>query len=160
MTVPPHPLPSSRAAPAAPLGSGRLADLRTEVGRFRICEPRRRFPPAVHVGRPAGPRESAALTETKGYDAGLRADVVSRLLDLLAWDLPEEPAAWLTRPGDLEPQDVDLAWLAASHLAFAMHGRSLASYYVITRAGWLEMRSGQRRVWKRLRLRRAGQPQP
>jgi hypothetical protein len=131
-----------------------LADLRTEVGWFRSGQVRRRFPAALQVGRLAGPRQTATLAEPPAYDAGLRADVVSRLLDRLPSGGPTEPAAWLTRPGDLTPQDADLAWLAASHLAFAMHGRAPAGFYVVTRAGWLDLRSGERRVWKRLRLTR------
>jgi hypothetical protein len=131
-----------------------LADLRTEVGRFRAGQVRRRFPTTVQVGEPAGPRVSTRLADAQGYDAGLRADIVSGLLDLQPAGVPAASSAWLTRPGDPEPQDCDLAWLAASHTAFAMHGRRLSGFYVVTRTGWLDLRSGERRVWKRLRLQR------
>jgi hypothetical protein len=33
-----------------------------------------------------------------------------------------------------------------------MHGRPLDGFYVITRTGWRDVRTGERRVWKRLRL--------
>jgi hypothetical protein len=155
VTAPPSTPPST----GRPLGDARLlADLRTEVGWLRSGRARRRFPAALQVGRLAGPRRTAVLADASAYDAGLRADVVSRLLDRLPPDGPPGPrtgpAAWLSRPGDLEPQDVDLAWLAASQIAFAMHGRAPAGFYVVTRAGWLDLRSGERRVWKRLRLSR------
>ncbi len=130
-----------------------LADLRTEVGRFRAGQVRRRFPAGLHAGAPAGPRVSTELADLRSYDAGLRADVAARLLDLVPSDVPAACCAWLTRPGDTEPQDCDVAWLAAADTAFAMHGLRPAGFYVVTRTGWLDPRSGERRVWKRLRLR-------
>ena len=57
---------------------------------------------------------------------------------------------WLTRPGELEPQDVDLAWLAAAQSAYAEAGRDL-TWVVVTRHGWWDPRSDVRRVWQRIR---------
>lgn len=82
-------------------------------------------------------------------DAALRTDVISSLLD----DAGADPvSAWVARPGSPAPHDVDLQWLAAATMAFAMHGRDLEGFYAITRAGWLDVRTGDSRTWKRLRL--------
>ncbi len=127
------------------------AELRREVGEFRCRESRRVFDLAVHVGVPAGMRDSfvARAQDLPAIDDALRIDVVSSLVE-------QSPArstyAWITRPGVPHPHDLDLAWLAAATVAFAIHGRALAGFYAITRAGWLDVRTGERRMWKRLRL--------
>ena len=82
-------------------------------------------------------------------DRGLRLEVVGALLD--EQEL-REAAAWRVRPGVPEPQDADLDWLAATTFAFAAHGTRLTGFYAITRTGWLDVRTGESQVWKRLRL--------
>jgi hypothetical protein len=59
---------------------------------------------------------------------------------------------WLTRPGCLEPQDVDLAWLRVVAAVNGETGHSLP-FVVVTRAGWRDPRSGVGRTWRRLRVR-------
>ena len=86
---------------------------------------------------------------TGAMDQGLRADVVS---DLLEQTTDEQRTAWVVRAGHPEPHDADLHWLAAARGAFAMHGRPLEAFYAITRYGWRDVCSGRSRTWKRLRL--------
>jgi hypothetical protein len=130
---------------------------RTEVGRFRGSQSRRRFPLTVHVGVPLGPRVAAEVPwpMPPGYDDGLRFDLVDALLD--AWSgsqspRPPEGYLWLTRPGVPEPHDVDLLWHAAATRAFAAHDVALVGVLALTRTGWVDVRSGERRGWRRLRL--------
>lgn len=120
--------------------------LREAVRRLAVGERRRRFAPVLHVGRP-GAREGsvpAALTPT---DHALRCDLVAALL---ARSGQEEPIVWLTRPGELDPEDVDLAWLAACRTAYAEAGRDL-TWALVTRRGWHDPRTGTRREWRRIR---------
>ncbi|HEX6515094.1 MAG TPA: hypothetical protein VF049_05950 [Nocardioidaceae bacterium] len=125
--------------------------LRQEVGRFRASQRRRVFDAAVHVGVPAGPHASFVLParDVAVADDALRIDVVCALLN-------QVPAgcgyAWLTRPGVPEVHDLDLRWLAAAGVAFGSFGRDLDGFFAVTRAGWLDVRTGERRVWRRLRL--------
>jgi len=127
------------------------ARLRLEVGRFRARESRRVFDTAVYVGRLDGPRDSfvARAQDLTVMDAGLRIDVVEALVEATAEQATE---AWITRAGVPAPHDEDLAWLAAAISAFAIHGRPLDGFYVLTRTGWLDPRSGETRTWRRLRL--------
>jgi hypothetical protein len=89
------------------------------------------------------------------YDAGLRFDVVDGLLDAWLLGEPSEPGvvcAWITRPGGPELHDRDLGWFAAGTAACEAHGLQLEEFRAVTRTGWLDVRTGERRVWKRLRL--------
>ncbi|HET6693952.1 MAG TPA: hypothetical protein VFG97_06580 [Pedococcus sp.] len=131
------------AAPPHPL-------LRQEVAMLRARESRRVFDTAVHVGRPAGARDSFVVRaiHLPVMDPALRTDVVEELVSRTAAD---HTSVWLTRPGGPYPHDLDLAWLAAATLAFGVHGRPLEGFWTITRAGWLDVRTGENRVWKRLR---------
>jgi hypothetical protein len=121
------------------------------VGRFRARESRRVFDAIVNVGTLAGSRDSfvARAQDLPALDPGLRIDVVCALLDD---NDPRAAAVWLTRPGAPSPHDLDLQWMAAATSAFGIHGRELAGFYAITRSGWLDLRTGQCRVWRRLRL--------
>ena len=127
------------------------ARLRLEVGRFRARERRRVFDTVVYVGRLDGPRDSfvARAQDLTVMDAGLRIDVVEVLVEATAEQATE---AWITRAGVPAPHDEDLAWLAAAITAFAIHGRPLDGFYVFTRTGWLDPRSGEGRSWRRLWL--------
>jgi hypothetical protein len=129
------------------------AALRREVGMLRARESRRVFDTMVYVGRLEGERESFVVRaqDLTSVDAALRVDVVCALLANLADD-PAPAQAWLTRSGAPTTHDVDLLWLAAATIAFGIHGQSLEDFFAITRGGWLDVRSGAHRAWKRLRL--------
>ena len=125
--------------------------LRTEVGQLRLRESRRRFPTTVCVGVLGGGRRRLSLEEDEAaaVDTGLRTDLVARLVE-------GAPAhwrtAWLERPGGPEPHDADAAWHAAAWRAFGLHDRALDGFFVLTRSGWADVRSGEHRTWVRLRL--------
>lgn len=125
--------------------------LRREVGRLRQRESRRVFDSALSIGELDGRRDSFVVraADLPVLDDALRTDLVARLLD-------DTPAAygtvWLTRAGQPSPHDEDLRWLAASTRAFGSAGRRMHGFYAITRTGWLDVRTGQNRTWKRLRL--------
>lgn len=125
--------------------------LRQEVAILRAQESRRVFDVAIHVGELGGQRDSFVLRtqDAAAMDIGLRIDVMSALVGTSA---PEAISAWVSRPGVPHTHDVDLEWLAAASVAFGMHGRELAAFHAITRSGWLDVRTGEQRVWKRLRL--------
>lgn len=120
--------------------------LREAVRRHAVAERRRRFAPMLHVGRPGG-QELSAGAALSGTDHALRSDVCAALL---ARSGSAPHLVWLTRPGELEPQDIDLAWLAAACSAYAEAGRDL-TWVVVTRHGWWDPRSGLRRQWQRIR---------
>jgi hypothetical protein len=127
--------------------------LRLEVGRLRRDEPRPRFDTIVHVGRLGGERRTFAVTPTEigGLDAGTRIEVISRLLE--DGPAPDSPAGvWVTRAGEPHVQDDDLAWHSAACMALGSLERSLEGFWVVTRTGWLDVRTGEVRTWKRLRL--------
>jgi hypothetical protein len=133
------------------------AALRQEVGLLRARESRRIFDATVGVGRlggDVGDREDrqgfvVRAQDLPAIDGSLRTDVMSALLEQTeAWPA----AAWVARAGCPTPHDVDLQWLAATMAAFGAHGRALEGFYAITRAGWLDVRTGESRTWKRLRL--------
>ena len=129
----------------------REAALRREVGLLRARESRRIFDATVVVGRLAGERQGFVVRaqDLPAMDVSLRADVMSALLVLNG---TEPAAAWVVRAGCPTPHDVDLQWLAAATAAFGAHGRALDGFYAITRAGWLDVRTGKSRTWRRLRL--------
>ena len=132
------------------------AALRLEVGRFRLQESRRRFDQAVHLGRVGGSRETFVVRRSDAplMDAGLRAEVVRRLLERFVADESATSSAtvWLSRPGVASLHDDDLAWFAAARAAFGSHGHRLEGFYALTRTGWLDVLSGESRTWRRLRL--------
>ena len=70
-----------------------------------------------------GCASSAVAAPVHGTDHALRADLMGALL-ARSRD-PEPHLVWLTRPGELLPHDVDLAWLAAARTAWAEAGRDL-----------------------------------
>jgi hypothetical protein len=125
--------------------------LRREVGMFRARESRRVFDAAINVGVLAGPRDTfvARAQDIPIMDAALRVDVVSALIMGTG---QKWRSAWLCRAGGVEPHDTDFDWLRASTSAFAIHSRTLNGFYVVTRTGWREVRTGEQRIWKRLRL--------
>ena len=135
------------------------AALRLTVARFRAREPRHTFPPVVHVGLPGGANAEFADLREHRLDHTLRTEVAAALLSRAQIGLPRSmagsvtsPMTWLTRPGALDPEDVDLRWYAAARAAYGEAGVPLRMV-VITKAGWYDPRTGARREWKRLRIR-------
>ena len=127
--------------------------LRQEVGRLRARESRRRFDTTVHVGRLGATCGSCPVpTGDPVLDAGTRTEVVLRLLEAGGPTAGGALGVWVTRPGEPVLQDSDLAWLSASYRAFATAGCPLEGFWTVTRTGWLDVRTGERRTWKRLRL--------
>lgn len=126
--------------------------LRTEVGRFRQAERRRRFDPGIHVGAVAGERATVVVParQREYLDRQVRVDLVSALLE----EADHAAFAWVSRPGVAVLEDDDTSWGVAAQVAFGAAGRQLEGFFVITREGWLDVRTGDRRVWKRLRLER------
>ena len=120
--------------------------LREAVRRLAAVERRRRFAPLLHVGRP-GVRERSVPATLTTTDHGLRCDLVAALLARAG---EPAPLVWLTRPGELDAEDVDLAWLAAARAAYAEAGRDL-TWALVTRRGWHDPRTGTRREWRRIR---------
>jgi hypothetical protein len=123
--------------------------LRRAVLDLAVSERRRSFPTLLHVGDPGGSQAVFALTVGDTVDHTLRTDVVAALLRRTAL-AGLEPVVWLTRPGDLDLQDEDAAWLAAARAATGEAGVGL-TMVVVTRKGWRDPRSGVQRTWKRLR---------
>lgn len=141
----------SRQADPVPIPKNDLSALRREVGMLRARESRRIFDSMVAVGDLGGERQGFVVRaqDLPVTDAALRIDVVSSLVDS---STPQAATAWVTRAGTPDVHDVDLEWLAAATIAFGSRVRSLDGFYAITRAGWLDVRTGERRVWQRLRL--------
>lgn len=127
---------------------------RLEVGRFRAEHPQRTFPMGVHLGEPAGPRLSFEVPwpVSEEYDAGLRLDLMSGLGASWAGAGCGRGSVWLARLGVPELHDQDVLWHAASLHALSAFGVRLDTFRVVTKSGWLDVRTGQRRTWKRLRL--------
>lgn len=89
----------------------------------------------------------------RAQDAGLRFDLADALLSQRSTD---EPFVWLTRPGMPVPHDLDHGWHAAFVHVAGAHEIVLAGFRVVTRNGWFDVATGERRVWKRLRASRPG----
>ena len=127
------------------------AAFRVEVGRLRARDQRRTFPTELHLGQPAGARVSL---EVPRADAGLRLDLVGALLDVWREQHGGPAFGWTVRSGVPTPHDADLAWYAAAVRAFGAVGEAPQGFRAVTRTGWLDVVSGESRVWKRLRLDR------
>ena len=148
--------PSSRTPEglAEPLPRPLADALRRAALTQATAEHRRRFPAVVHVGDPGGEEQAFALAAGDPDDHAIRTDVLAAMLRRARrrpgrHDHPA-PLVWVTRPGPLELQDGDAAWLAAARAAAGEAGLPLV-YVVVTREGWWDPRSGLRRVWRRLR---------
>jgi hypothetical protein len=124
--------------------------LRRAVLEHAVSERRRVFAPLLHVGTPGGPQALFAPGPLVATDHALRTDVVAALLRRTSG--LDERLVWLTRPGGLELQDTDAAWLAAARAAAAEADVPL-TMVVVTRHGWRDPRSGAGQTWKRLRAR-------
>lgn len=139
--------------PALPDASTRPthAALRRAVLDLRVSERRKQFPPVLHVGIPGGLVLHLAHHCEGPVEHGLRADLVAACLRRARTATPE-PLVWLTRTGGFVLEDPDAAWLSAARSAYAEAGVPL-TMVVVTRRGWWDPRSGDRREWKRLRQR-------
>ena len=124
--------------------------IRAELRAFVIAAgTRRSLPTTCHVGHPGG--EQVHLEHGVTTDPSLRTDLVERAIDgLLATD---EACAWITRGGELTLADADAEWFAASQTAFARHGLPLPGFFVLNRSGWVDLVSGEQRLWARVRNR-------
>lgn len=131
----------------APIDRHTHLALRAAVLELREGERRHHFPPRLHAGLP-GP--TCPVTQAPpGAGHGLRADLALALLTRAAAHVPR-PCVWLTRPGELTVEDVDLDWGRAVRWAAGALGRT-DTLVVVTRRGWLDPVSGVRREWRRLR---------
>lgn len=126
--------------------------LRLEVGRLRAHESHGYFDTVVHLGWIGTPHVTCTVSraDLPVLDACTRCEVVTRLLE--EDRIGNSSSVWLTRAGEPELQDGDLAWLAAVSRAFGALRRRLDGLWIITRTGWLDVRTGDSRTWKRLRL--------
>jgi hypothetical protein len=127
------------------------ARLRLEVAHFRERERRRTFDPALWVGSVGRHRASVAVPSHRlaMVDRQVGAELFAGLLE----EAPDgTDTAWLSRSGPVVVELGDVAAMVAAETAFGSAGRRLAGCYVITREGWVDLRTGERRVWRRLRL--------
>jgi hypothetical protein len=159
--------------PSTPTGAPLQAALRQLVGELRARERRRVFDTRLHLGRPGNAAScvEVASVDARLLDQALRRELAGELIErALPADLrrlagtpvpgagpsggPPEPGllAWLERPGDVEELQTDLDWLAATICAAAQHDLRLGRFFVVTRYGWRDARTGEHRRWKRLRL--------
>jgi hypothetical protein len=123
--------------------------LRLAVVQFKATERRRVFDPVLHAGRPGG--RNVDFVDEGGLDQALRTDVCAALLSRARLFM-ERPVLWLTRPGLPVLHDLDQQWFAAARAAYGEASLPLA-IVIVTRAGWYNPRTGERREWKRLRQR-------
>jgi hypothetical protein len=148
-------MPHSDTDPAGPDEAAGLgvvdAAFRLEVGRLRARDQRRTFPTELRIGRPAGPQVSL---EVPPADAGLGLDLTCALLDVWREQHGGPAFAWTVRAGVPTPHDLDLAWYAAAVRGFGAAGEALQGFRAVTKTGWLDVVTGESRVWKRLRLDR------
>ncbi|HZJ06166.1 MAG TPA: hypothetical protein VFD59_11935 [Nocardioidaceae bacterium] len=127
------------------------AALRQEVWLLRSRESRRIFDATVAIGRLGGERQRFVVRaqDLPAIDASLRTDVMTSLLEQSE---VSPVAGWLIRSGSPTLHDEDLHWLAAATSSFGIHARPLGGFHAITRSGWLDVRSGESKLWCRLRL--------
>ncbi|WP_243731995.1 hypothetical protein [Nocardioides ochotonae] len=153
--MPPEPsTPRPDAGLLDPLPTRLRRALRRAVLDHASAERRQVYPALLHLGHP-GAREGVVPVAGIG-DHSLRTDVVAAMLARHHRGTGAPPVAaplvWLTRPGDLDLQDLDAAWLAAAWAAHAERGAPL-TMVVVNRHGWRDPRSGTAQHWVRLRRR-------
>jgi len=132
-----------------PVSLAEQVRLRRLVLDHKAAERRRRFPAVLHLGAPGRPESGRVDESAAALDHALRCDVLEAMLRRATVG---PLMTWLTRPGDLDVQDVDLAWLRAVATVNAETGR-LLPYLLVTREGWLDPASGVCRTWRRVRAR-------
>ena len=132
-----------------PLSRADQVLLRRLVVEHKATERRHRFPAVLHVGGPGRPEVGRVDESVADLDQALRCDLIEAMLRRA----PAGPLmCWLTRPGGLEVQDVDLAWLRVVTAVNGETDRALP-YVVVTRHGWRDPHSGAGRSWVRVRER-------
>ncbi|NYJ01059.1 hypothetical protein HNR19_001757 [Nocardioides thalensis] len=124
--------------------------LRLAVLEHATTEPRRCFPPVLHVGLPERPSRHFEAGPDDVLDDALRVEVVEAMVRG-PLERSFVPLVWLTRP-DAEEADCDTAWLRAVRAAGAELGVALG-LVVVTRHGWHDPVTGMRRRWQRIRRR-------
>jgi hypothetical protein len=140
-------VPGVSVAIHEPVPDPLLGVLRRAVLDHASTETRRQYAPALHVGVPGGTAAAFEIVPDDPDDQALRVDVVEAMVRRVG-RLPGTPLVWLTRPGVLQPEDTDLAWLAATRTAAAELG--LAPHYVVVnRRAWIDPITGVGRVWQR-----------
>ncbi|MQW76384.1 hypothetical protein GHK92_10895 [Nocardioides sp. dk4132] len=144
--------PCSEAGVRDPVPAPLRRRLRHAVLDHASTERRRIYPALLHLGHPGG-RQGVVPVADIG-DHSLRTDVVAAMLARHHRGPAAEPhpLVWLTRPGELDLQDLDMAWLAAAWAAHAECGAPL-TMVVVNRHGWRDPRSGAAQHWVRLRRR-------
>lgn len=110
---------------------------------------RRALPTTMHVGAPEG--EHADIPVAPWHDGGIRVELVARGLAGLGAEAYDGALPWLSRPGDLDTEDVDLQWCAASRAAYGRYGLTLPGFFVVTRHGWCDVLTGEAHRWQRVR---------
>ena len=126
------------------------AAIKAELGEFAASAGTRRdLQTTCHVGHPGGERTRFAHLEVE--DTCPRADLVERAIDGLL--TTAGACAWLTRSGELGLVDADAEWFSAARAGFARHGLPLPAFLVLNRRGWVDLVSGERREWYRIRSR-------
>lgn len=113
----------------------------------------RSCPTVVHVGLPGAAVRRFELRRDEPTDHALRVEVVAAMLGRRPGPEPwaDAPWLWLTRSGELDLHDLDVAWLASARTAYAEAGADL-TLVVVNRRGWRDPRSGAQRTWVRLRV--------
>lgn len=127
--------------------------LRTATVEHLRDERRRLFPARLHVGTPGASRLSASIPEAPS-EFGTRVDLIhamAREAERSGVATPTGvPWVWLTRSGAAVPDHLDFSFLAPALHAYAEVSQPL-TFFVVTRRGWHDPRSGLHRTWSRLR---------
>lgn len=134
----------------APLATPLRRALRQAVLDHAVAERRRSHLPILHVGLPGSREVVHPIRRDEPTDHALRADVVAAMVRRTMAAGPV--LVWLTRPGELVDEDVDLTWLAGARQAFGEAERPLV-FVVVNRHGWRDPRSGLAASWVRMRRR-------
>lgn len=130
--------------------------LRRRVARLRSTTMSRSFPTSLEVVSPLHPAGADDVAHAggecpfAGLDRALQVDLLCRLMAAV----PSPAAVVVTRPGHHAARTVDdMGWLGPADTAGGVCGVELAAVVVLSRWGWLDLVSGRRRDWKRLRIR-------
>lgn len=141
-------LPALRCRVSA-MDSSLSAAIRAELRAFvAAAGTRRSLPTTCHIGHPGG-QHSRWVHGGDTDEPTMRVDLVERAIDGLV--MTNRACGWLTRAGELDLADADAEWFAAARAGFARHGLPLPNFFVLNRSGWVNLVTGERRVWTRVR---------
>ena len=136
-----------------PTDLDRLAPwLRRRVAELRASTMCRSFPLSVEVIPVPGDLDDRRRHRDDGrqHDRGFQVDLLCRLMA----GADGAVAVVVVRPGHHAARtDTDGTWNAAARAAADVCGAPLAAVVIVSRWGWLDLLSGRRRDWKRLRIR-------